>query len=446
MLQINVSRTLAAQAAAMIMERLSHKLPATSRSIQEMLCREQPEMAGDGELLALLYDAVQSNLETFFPAIRHGIPIDGIAAPTAALEHARRMAQRGTNVEELVRAYWLGYQDFLKIILDEIRAAQLEAHLGLLVFAQISGSSFAYLDRVSHQVVNVYQAERDRWLAKQNQTRSLRVREVLDGDDLDIDETSVLICYPLRRVHLALIVWCAEQEDGGELDTMERFVADLSVALGARERPLFVASDRITGWAWIPLPADAAAGDAVGRIRDFVRLRADSPSLAVGNALTGLAGFRQSHGQAVAARAVALAAGAPPRRVTAANEPGLVVVAQFSSDLESARSWVGQVLGPLASNNDSDERLRETLAEFLRNRSSFKASAYELHIHVNSVKYRVQRALERRGRPIENDRIDVEVALLLCQWFGTAVLSPSKPVNSGARPAATTTTLRTSIA
>ncbi|WP_043986379.1 PucR family transcriptional regulator [Mycolicibacterium llatzerense] len=445
--QVDTPRTLAAETAAVIMERLSQKLPATSLSIQQMLYREKPEIAGDGELLALLYDTVQSNLETFFPAIRHGIPRDRIVAPTAALEHARRMAQRGTHVEELVRAYWLGYQDFLAVILDEIRTAQLEAHLGLLVFAQLSASSFAYLDCVSHQVVDAYQEERDRWLANQNQARSLRVREVLDGDDdLDIDETSVLICYPMRRVHLALILWCPEQEDGEELDTMERFVAELSIALGARERPLFVASDRITGWAWIPLTADAAACDVMGRLQDFVRLHSNSPWLAAGTVLPGVAGFRRSHRQACAARTVALAPKAPPRRVTAANEPGLVVAAQFSSDLESARSWVGQVLGPLASDNDSDERLRETLSEFLRNRSSFKASAYELHIHVNSVKYRVQRALERRGRPIGNDHLDVEVALLLCHWYGRAVLSPAKPVNSGGRSATATTTWRTSTA
>jgi DNA-binding PucR family transcriptional regulator len=39
------------------------------------------------------------------------------------------------------------------------------------------------------------------------------------------------------------------------------------------------------------------------------------------------------------------------------------------------------------------------------------------------VKYRVHRAVERRGGPItDDDRLDVEVALLLCHWFGTAVL------------------------
>jgi DNA-binding PucR family transcriptional regulator len=411
---------LSAETAAMIVDRLSDKLPAMAQSLLEMLVQERAEMAGDGELKALLYDAVQGNLEAFFPAIRHGIPIDRIEPPTAALEHARRLAQRGTSVDELVRAYRLGHHGVLKVILDEVRAAKLDSELGLQVFEEIAASSFTYIDRVSHQVVNAYQAERDRWLNNQNQMRALRVREVLDGGDLDIDETTDLIRYPLHRVHLALIVWCAEQAEGDELADMERFVADLAAVLGARERPLFVASDRTTGWAWIPLPA--GIDDPVGQIREFVRSRPDAPWVTTGTALDGLSGFRRSHRQAVAARTVTMAPGAPPRPVTAADEPGLVVAAQFSSDLDNARSWVCHVLGPLATDTDSDERLRDTLRGFLRNSS--KSSADELHLHVNSVKYRVQRAIERRGKPIDTDRIDVEVALLLCHWFGTAVLAP----------------------
>jgi hypothetical protein len=34
----------------------------------------------------------------------------------------------------------------------------------------------------------------------------------------------------------------------------------------------------------------------------------------------------------------------------------------------------------------------------------------------------VNRAVERRGNAIGDDRLDVEVALLLCHWFGSAVL------------------------
>jgi DNA-binding PucR family transcriptional regulator len=185
---------------------------------------------------------------------------------------------------------------------------------------------------------------------------------------------------------------------------------------------LFIAADRVTGWAWIPLSADTAT-NVVARARRFAAGRADAPWIAIGNPLSGIEGFRRSHQQALAARAVAIAAGPRQPRVTAASDPGLGVAARFSGDLKAARAWVGEVLGPLASATDVDERLRETLRAFLGTGSSFKAAADELHLHSNSVKYRVQRAVERRGKPITDDRLDVEVALLLCHWFDTAVLS-----------------------
>lgn len=105
-----------------------------------------------------------------------------------------------------------------------------------------------------------------------------------------------------------------------------------------------------------------------------------------------------------------------------AAESGVLLAGLAGHDLDEARTWVAEVLGPLASSTDSDERLRETLRVFLCAGSSFKGAAARLHLHFNSVKYRVGRAVERRGRPITEDRLDVEVALLLCHRFGAAVL------------------------
>jgi hypothetical protein len=43
-------------------------------------------------------------------------------------------------------------------------------------------------------------------------------------------------------------------------------------------------------------------------------------------------------------------------------------------------------------------------------------------MHFNTVKYRVGRAEARRGRPIAEDRLALELALLMCHWYGGAVL------------------------
>jgi DNA-binding PucR family transcriptional regulator len=80
------------------------------------------------------------------------------------------------------------------------------------------------------------------------------------------------------------------------------------------------------------------------------------------------------------------------------------------------------VLGDLSMDNENDARLRETLRVFLRCGSSYKQAAEQLDLHFNTVKYRIGRAVGRRGRPIDDDRLDVELALLACQWYGTAVL------------------------
>lgn len=405
----------------MIASRLDDRLGEATQSIQQLLVTQITELGGDAQLVQLLRDTVATNIDTFFSAIRNRIPIEHVEPPTAALEYARRLAQREVSADALVRAYRLGHRAALDVVLDEIRASELDPKLSLDVYEQMAAVSFAYIDLISQRVLATYQDERDRWLGNRNTLRTLHVRELLAGGDVDVDAVTIAIRYPLRRTHVAIVAWCCESTDGGELDTMERFVHKLSEWVGAQESPLFISVDRVTGWAWIPLPASGAS-NAIARISVFAKTATDALWVAAGNPLPGIEGFRRSHQQAQDARTVAIASGTTARRVTTANDPGLSAAALLGDKIEAASAWVGEVLGPLASPTDSDERLRETLRVFLRTGSSHKAAAEELHLHSNSVKYRVRRAVERRGRPITDDRLDVEIALLLCHWFGTAVL------------------------
>jgi DNA-binding PucR family transcriptional regulator len=414
--------TVVAESAADVVSRLDQRMAEVTGSIQQKLVTEIAELRGDAQLLQLLRDSVDGNVATVFSAIRHAIPIEKVELPTAALEHARRLAQRGVTVNALVRAYRLGHKAVLDAVLDEIRASNLEPPLSLAVFSQISEVTFGYIDWITQQVVITYQSERDRWMENQNSLRALRVRELLDGADLDIDAVTTAIRYPLRRTHIAVVAWRDEDDGGDDLAPMERFVDQLAESVGARESSLYISVDRVTGWAWIPISADAAPG-AVERMRVFAAAQTDPPWVAVGNPLPGVEGFRRSHQQAQEAHVVAIASGSNAPRVTAASDPGLAAAALMGSNLDTARVWVAEVLGPLASCTEGDERLRETLGVFLRTGGSFKAAAEELHLHSNSVKYRVQRAIDRRGRPISDGRLDIELALLLCHRYGSAVLT-----------------------
>ena len=153
-----------ATSAAAIIARLGERLAEVTRSVQQLIITEIAELR-DPQMLQLQRDSTEGNVDTIFSAISHAIPIENVEPPTAAIEHARRLAQREVPVNALVRAYRLGHKAVLNVVLDEIRAANLDRQLSLDVFGYIAEITFGYVDWMSQQVVAAYQCERDRWMA-----------------------------------------------------------------------------------------------------------------------------------------------------------------------------------------------------------------------------------------------------------------------------------------
>ena len=120
--------------AAEIVGRLDVRTAELTGAMHQMLVTEIAELRGDAQLLQLLRDSVDGNVATVFSSIRHAIPIEKVELPTAALEHARRLAQRGVTVNALVRAYRLGHKALLDAVLDEIRVSDMEPPLSIAVF------------------------------------------------------------------------------------------------------------------------------------------------------------------------------------------------------------------------------------------------------------------------------------------------------------------------
>jgi DNA-binding PucR family transcriptional regulator len=408
-----------AEVAGRLLDRLADASSVIHRALEEQI----PELRGDAALVELLGTSVEGNVDTLLHALRYDIAVERVEAPTAALEYARRLAQHGVPVNALVRAYRLGQRRMNELVFAELREIDIPEPVRVAVIEAITGTMFEYIDWMSQQVVAVYEDERERWLENQNSLRSLRVREILAADKaVDVDAATTSIRYPLRWHHLALVMWYPGAE-GDELARLQRFVRDLGETAGATASPLFVAADQSCAWAW--LPYRSAVADVVSKVRRFARARPDPPSVAIGTMAPGVDGFRRSHREAEEARGVAILRKRPNSSaptVIAADDPGLSVVARLGGDVAGTRDWVATVLGKLAGDNENDARLRETLRVYLACGGSYKLAAEELNLHFNSVKYRVGRAVARRGREIVSDRLDVELALLACHWYGTAVL------------------------
>jgi DNA-binding PucR family transcriptional regulator len=406
--------------------RLGDRLPDVVSAISASLRDDIADLRDEAQL-PLLDASIEGNVTTALYALRHDTPVECVQAPTAALEHARRIAQLGLPVNVLVRIYRLGQRRFTHLAFGELQRIDVPPDARVTIVERITETLFAYVDWMSQQVVEVYEEERERWLETRNSVRALRVRELLAGrQSVDIDSAIAAIRYPLRWHHVALVVWYpAATGEADELARMQRFVRELGVAVQAGAAPLFIATDRSTGWAWLSF--QVAPDGIVAAVREFSLQHRDSPSVAIGSPAAGVKGFRRSHDQAVAVRSVVLARKAAKPTVVADSDPGLAAAALVCGNIENARAWVAEVLGDLAADTDNDARLRETFRVFLNGGASYTLAADELTLHFNTVKYRVGRALARRGRPITDDRFDVELALHLCHWYGDALLLPPRP-------------------
>lgn len=408
---------------------LQPRLADTTAIIQRYLEEQIPELTSDTLSTDLLGPSIAANVDVMLHAMRYDIDMSQIEPPTAALEYARRLAQHGVPVHALVRAYQIGQRRLHELVFAEVMMTDLEPAVAMAVVEKMSTTMFGYIAWISQQVVEVYEQERERWLENQHTIRAVRVREILASKTIvDVDAATSAIRYPLRWHHLAVVIWYREASTAAdELARLQRFLGDLGQAAGATADRLFVAANQTLGWGWLSFRA--AAPDAVEKARRFALSHADSPSIGIGAIAAGVDGFRRSHQQAARAHSVAVARGQPGQSVIAATDPGLSAAALLAGDLDVARDWVVEVLGDLAGDDENDARLRETLHVFLSNGDSYKLTAEKLHLHVNTVKYRITRACARRGRAIGADRLNVELALLLCHWYGNAV-APLQPARS----------------
>jgi PucR C-terminal helix-turn-helix domain/GGDEF-like domain len=391
-----------------------------THEIWELLTSDIPELRGDDIVEKLLDASIEENVATLLHVFEHGTPPDDIDAPTAAIAYAKRLAQRGVPIIALVRAYRVGHGRFLERCLAELATRSTDAELNSAVSARLVELSFRYIDRVSEQVVSTYQRERDRWLLTQTAVRAARVRALLGDEAVDVDRTESALGYRLRQHHLGVVAWVTGETQGSEgLTRLERLTSLAARALGDRGRPLFVPRDEALAWIWLPLGNDA---EVTSELLSTAFDCGDSDArVAVGDPAYGLDGFRLTHTQAVRTQDLALAA-RPGDRLTTFR--GVGAVALLCADVPAARSWVWATLGDLAIDDEPYARLRDTLQLFLRT-GSYTATAERMMLHKNSVQYRIRKAEEALGAPIEDRRADLELALRACQYLGHAVLRPA---------------------
>ncbi len=414
---------------------MSRRLGELTEDIQQVILDSIPALRGDDRERKLLEASVRQNVDTFLHVLRHSSDTSGIDAPAAAVEYARRLAQRDVPSAALIRAYRVGQTRFLRRCIEDLvrhtEGGHVEGATTLHIVERISD----YIDRVVEQIIAAYEQAREEWLQRRGAVLATWVRSLLHGRDIGTDVAeSKLGGYRLRQRHLGLAVWTnAHLCERAPLIALQQLAAALAHTAGCRERPLFVPHDESSAWVWLPL------GDRSAIARELFEQtlqRVDKQArVALGEPAPGVEGFRRTHRQALSAQAVAMAASPGRPRLTPFAE--VAPIATMCSDLESTRDWVAETLGALAVDDERHDLLRETARVFLASGGSYTTTAEQLALHRNTAQYRVRKAEELRGRALRDGRLDVELALLACRWLGRTVLQPaqrSRPSNERPGP------------
>ena len=389
-----------------------------SADIYRLIVDEIPQLRGDRRILKLLEASVSENVAGMLHIIQHGIDLEDVHAPTAAAEYARRLAQRGMPVTALLRAYRIGSTRFVDWSLQELARRTDDASAVSAAGMRIAGVTAAYIDKVSEELLIAYEAEKENWLRNLSAAKAARVRALLSGEQVDTDSAEAILGYRLRQDHVGAVAWITEGGDGATLGRLEQATVDAAAQAGCSGRPIFIPQDESSAWAWFPLgtgrtfPAQAATTGIAGG-RDGLRFAFGAPA-------PGVAGFRRTHQQALSTHTIALAAGPSGPLVTSFDE--VAPLALMAGSIDLLRAWVIQTLGALAGDDGNNARLRGTLSVFLQENGSYKATAERLTLHKNTVQYRIRKAEESLGRPVGENRHDVELALRASHWLGLSVL------------------------
>ena len=354
-------------------------------------------------------------------------PVKAARLPSPTLAYAQDGAQHGVPLTTLMRSYRLAHAATSRHFNAILETHASNAEELNLASELVSAWMFAYVDAALCLVEEVYTAERDRWLRTAAASQADTVGAILAGQPIDIDVATRRLRHDVRRVHVAAIAWLESHEEGRNTQAvLEAAIRDIASAIG-NQKPLVHPLGMLSAAAWI------SSHTAVpSKVLDELRFRtANAPGVrvAIGEPARGIAGFRSSYLEAVEAQRIARLAGRPVGSVTRYDSISLRAIATV--DLEQSRVFVQRELGRLGSTDETTRRLAATLRAYLDENCSRGRTAKRLHVHENTVAYRIRQAEELLGRSLEKRTLELRTALALVDLVGEVSEAPAVDTDGG---------------
>lgn len=392
---------------------------AISAELIEELNAFFPEL-GERQLeSAHLERSVVDNMNSIFSMFEGGIAADVLSPPPSALYWPRHMAHEGVSADLLTRVYYVGHaiiwqRWMLPELVAQFHRAGVTDPAALTDALRYSHHElFTYLDQAALMVAHEFDGEQSR---ANRGSAMLRTQVVLDmlADRSPSPAAMQRLSYDVSAHHVGFICWLdPDQAEATETRNLEALAADVAAALGSRH-PLILSRDAREVWGWVNVPRglndyrSEAICSLAGRY-------APALHVALGEAATGLPGFRRTHRDARKVHELITSTHRPAP--TATPFPDIALVALLTADRRAARDFATRQLGDLAADDPELRAVRETVATFLETRGSYTRTAQLLTVHRNTVLYRLRKAETLRGAGLDQSSRELQDALLIVQWL-----------------------------
>lgn len=201
---------------ARVAERLLADTTAVVTTVLDEVATALPELTGDARAREVLATTVHDMVTAALTVLGAGAPVDGVRAPDAALEMARRLAQQGVPISVMLRAYRLGQASFQQELIDRIATTPADGGQVAAAARDLASVTFSVIDAVSEEVVAAYQTEHDSWIRQRNTARLAKVTALLSTRSAEVADDGTALGYDLAAAHVGAVLWCGTDVDEDE--------------------------------------------------------------------------------------------------------------------------------------------------------------------------------------------------------------------------------------
>ncbi|WP_168709267.1 helix-turn-helix domain-containing protein [Arthrobacter sp. PAMC25564] len=372
------------------------------------LVAEDFSLAGTpGMMTGTEREGCEASLLTTLIGLHRGTPAADIVAPRGAQDNVRLSVRQGVPIGSVLRTVWACHtrvQDALLAVIErEVPADRMVAEV-----RGLNAALFSYVNSYVSDLMRGYEDELSLWHGRLPAERLRVLTAILDGEEPAEDAERVL-GLRLGGHHLIAVARPATSGHIPDRDAArQRFGTDAVQALGATG---FLTIEHqgttLFWWAFNTRPGPSV----MSALREvphpgWIQLAAGRPG-------SGLAGLRESHFEAQQAARVARLA--PRQQFWGYDDAGMLAL--LIADPQGAARFVQVQLAGLLGPDQKLTDIRDTLRHFLLAGSSRIAAAQALHLATNTVAYRVKRASDLLGRPVNENQVVTLVALQLAHTF-----------------------------